>query len=284
MSKKAIITSVLLSIIAAYATVKITAPDTVALSTKETAFDRVMRTKTLRCGYGIWAPGLTKDAQTGKLSGIFYDYLEAIGQHTGLKIDWVGEIGWGDYPTALTTGRVDAMCFGAWPKAILSKQVLFTKPTYFLPIRAYVRSNDTRFDNNLTKANNPDVVISTMDAELSSQIAQANFSQAKTLSLPQLTDASMLLLNVANKKADITFTDAWTAASFMAQNPNQLKAVENVKPLRLFGHTIPIAQGEHNLLHLINTAHDEIMTSGEFEEIMAKYNTGTILILNDDYK
>ena len=130
---------------------------------KETAFDRVVRTNVLRCGYGIWKPGLSKDPQTGKLSGIFYDYLEAIGQHTGLKIEWTEEVGWGDFPAALNSGRIDAMCFGAWPKAVSAREVLFTEPTYFLPINAYVRDGDTRFDGAIEKVNAPSIKISTMD-------------------------------------------------------------------------------------------------------------------------
>jgi ABC-type amino acid transport substrate-binding protein len=253
---------------------------------EETAFDRVIRTGTLRCGYGIWRPGMNKDPITGKLSGIFYDYIEAIGQHTGLKIEWTEEIGWGDFPAALNSSRIDVMGFGAWPKATTAKEVLFTEPTYFLPINAYVRNGDARFDHDIDKVNSSEVVISTMDAELSSQLAQSRFPDARVLSVPQLTDASTLLLNVASHKADITFTDAWTAAEYMSKNPGQLQAVKLDKPLRLFGHTIPVAKGETSLIALLNAATEEIMTSGEFDKIMAKYSfiPGVLLMQDREYK
>jgi ABC-type amino acid transport substrate-binding protein len=93
-----------------------------------------MRTNTLRCGYSFWEPGLMKDEKTGKLTGIFYDFIEAIGQHTGIKIVWVEEIGFGDIPSALNSSRIDVVGFGAWPKATMAREVLFTEPTYFLPI------------------------------------------------------------------------------------------------------------------------------------------------------
>jgi len=244
---------------------------TTSVVKQETAFERVLRTNTLRCGYGIWAPGLIKDAQTGKLSGIFYDYLEAIGKHTGLKIEWTGEVGWGDFPEALNSGRIDAMCFGAWPKAMTAREVMFTEPVYYLPINAYVRVDDRRFDHAPEKINSPDVTISTMDSEISSQLAASNFSQAKTFSIPQLSDASNLLLNVATGKADVTFTDTWTAVAFMKQNPDKLKLVQLDRPLRLFGHTIPVARGETTLLNFLNTATDEIFDSGELDAIIRKY-------------
>jgi len=253
---------------------------------RETAFERVIRTNTLRCGYGIWEPGLSKDMITGKLKGIFYEYLDLIGKHTGLNIVWTEEIPWGDYPTALNSGRIDAMCFGAWPKANIAREVLFTEATYYLPIKAYVREGDKRFDNAPDKINGPAVTISVMDSELSSELARTRFPHAKTFSVPQLSDASTLLINVATGKADVTFTDAWTGAAFMTHNPGKIREVPMERPLRLFGHTIPVAKGEHSLVSLLNAATDEIMSSGAFEEIVHRYETmpGVLMMQKEEYR
>lgn len=253
---------------------------------KETAFERVMRTNTIRCGYGIWAPGLVKDPQTGQFSGIFYDYLEALGKHTGLKIEWVEEIPWADYPAALNTGRVDAICFGAWPKAMIARQNEFTESIYYLPIDAYVREGDTRFDHAQEKMNDPSVTASTMDGEISSQLAAAYFPRTKTLSIPQLSSASTLLLNVADGKADVTFTDAWTAALFMQANPGKVRLVPLDRPLRLFGHTIAVAQGENEFVNFLDTATNELIDSGELDAIIRKYENipGVLLHLPRPYE
>ena len=56
----------------------------------------------------------------------------------------------------------------------------------------------------------------------------------------------------------------------MAKNPGQIKIVVLDKPLRLFGHTIPIGKGEYSLLSLLNAATEEIKTSGEFESIVQR--------------
>lgn len=42
---------------------------------KESSYDRVMRTRTLRCGYGIFQPMIMKDPNTRKISGIFVDIM-----------------------------------------------------------------------------------------------------------------------------------------------------------------------------------------------------------------
>lgn len=44
---------------------------------KETAFERIMRTGTMRCGYVVWAPYLSVDPKTGQMGGVAYDYTMA---------------------------------------------------------------------------------------------------------------------------------------------------------------------------------------------------------------
>ena len=253
---------------------------------RESAYERVIRTNTLRCGYGLWEPGLSKNPKSGELQGIFYEYLQLIGKHTGINIVWTEEVGWGDYPAALNSGRIDAMCFGAWPKANLAREVMFTEPTYYLPVNAYVRVGDTRFDQAIDKINDPSVTIAVMDSELSSELAATRFTKAKTVSLTQLSDGGMLLLNVATRKADVTFTDAWTGAAYMQKNPGKVRSVPLERPLRLFGHTIPVARGEQMLVSLLNTATDEIMSTGEFEAIVRRYETipGILMMQKSEYR
>jgi ABC-type amino acid transport substrate-binding protein len=53
-------------------------PKPVEVKKIETGYERVMRTKTLRCGYFAWAPYLIKDANTGKFSGAGHDIIEAM--------------------------------------------------------------------------------------------------------------------------------------------------------------------------------------------------------------
>jgi ABC-type amino acid transport substrate-binding protein len=276
------------SCVVAFVTSRYLAPQgrTSSETSKESTFDRVVRTNTLRCGYGIWEPEVTKDAGTGKLGGIFYDYLNAIAQHTGLKVEWTEEVPWGDFPAALNSGRIDAGCFGAWPKATSAREVLFTEPTYYLAINAYVKASDSRFDHAIEKVDVPDVKISTMDSELSSELARTRFPHAQTFSISQMSDASTLLLNVSSGKADVTFTDGWTGSAFMEKNPGQLKMVPLDNPLRLFGNTIMVAKGEHSLVSFINTATDEIIASGEMEAIVRKYekSPGILLMKKTSYQ
>jgi ABC-type amino acid transport substrate-binding protein len=237
----------------------------------EVAFDRVMRTQTLRCGYGVWPPLLMKDTNTGKMSGIFYDYMEALGQALHIKIDWTGEVGLGDFPTALMSGRIDGMCYSIWPSASRARQIDFTSPIFYIALYAYVRADDHRFDNNLAAINSPNVTIVAMDGEMGSLIAAADFPKAKTLQLPQLSNAAELFTNVASGKADVSFADAVTAMNYQAANPGKIRQVQTPRPVRVFGNTIALAQGENRLRRMLDTATNELLSSGQIEKILVKY-------------
>ena len=67
-------------------------PAPVLAAPSESAFDRVMRTNTLRCGYWNWAPLFSVDTATEQQSGIFYDLMAYIGPAMGLKVEWTKEV------------------------------------------------------------------------------------------------------------------------------------------------------------------------------------------------
>ncbi|MDD5586058.1 MAG: transporter substrate-binding domain-containing protein [Alphaproteobacteria bacterium] len=250
-----------------------------AASVKESAFDRVMRTQTLRCGYGVWAPAIIKDANSGKLSGITYDYVEALGEALHLKVVWAEEVGWGDFPAALKSGRIDAFCIGVWPNAARARQADFVTPITYQPSYAFVRADDKRFDNNLEALNNPSVTAAVQDGDSSAAIAAADFPKAKTLQIAQLAHWSELFINIAAGKADVTFTDPASFAEYDAGNPGKIRRVIAKAPLRVFGNSIALAQGEDKLRRMLDTATQELLSSRKAEKIVARYEQypGTFL-------
>src|SRR5881296_3114516 len=63
---------------------------------KESVYDRVMRTKTLRAAWLTYPPAAMKDTTTGKMSGTFVEGLETIAKNLDLKVEWMdGETPWG---------------------------------------------------------------------------------------------------------------------------------------------------------------------------------------------
>ncbi len=237
---------------------------------KESAYDRVMKTNTFRCGYGVWAPNIISDPNTNTISGIFYDYMEELGKAANLKIEW-REVAFTDFALELNAGRIDGMCAGIFPTAARAREMLFTAPINYVAISAYVRKNDSRFDNAMEKLNSPDITLATMDVEMSSVIAAADFPKAKALSIPVTASQPQMLINVADGKADATFTDLATAAGFMANNPGKLKLLPGGSMVRSFGNTVALSKNEPGLKAFLDTATAELLQNGTIEKILKKY-------------
>jgi polar amino acid transport system substrate-binding protein len=237
----------------------------------EKIYERVMRTRTIRCGYLTWPPILMKDPNTGEMSGIFYDYTEELGKRLGFKVEWNEEVGTASFVEGLKNNRFDAASFGVWPNASRAKEIDFSQPIYYIAIAMFVREGDTRFDGNAIAANDPNITISVMDGAINSFVAAEDFPKAKTISVSQNSTYAEAFLNVTTGKADIVLADFPAAREFMAHNPGKLRLVANVEPLRAFGNTIGIKKGEYELARMLNVATEEMLQSGVIDKILARY-------------
>jgi len=238
---------------------------------KQTTYDKIIKNGKIRVGYISYPPSFIKDPNTGKYSGIFYDVLQEIGKKLGVEIDYKEEVSWGTMIEAIRSGRVDLIATGVWPTTERGKYVDFANPLYYSTVRAYARADDNRFDGNLSRINNSDIKISSIDGEMTSMIAQIDYPKAKQVSLPQLSDVSQVLLDVATGKADVTFVEPAIALEYMSKNPGQIKEVENVKPVRVFPTAMIVGKGEVEFLSTLNIAIEELVNNGFVNRTIEKY-------------
>jgi ABC-type amino acid transport substrate-binding protein len=241
------------------------------ITATKTTYDKVLESKTIRVGYIPYGSSFIKDPNTGNLSGIMHDVLIEAGRSMELKIDFVEEVGWGTMVEAVQSGKVDLICTGLWPNSTRGRFVDFTSPIYYSPIKAYVRSSNTLFDGNLNRANSKDVKISAIDGEMTSIISRFDFPYATTSMLPQNTDISQVLLDVASNKVDITFVETAIANEFMSNNPSQIKEVPSVLPLRVFPNVMMIPKGDVKFQSMLNITFEELHNTGFVEKIVEKY-------------
>lgn len=248
------------------------APDKVDVAT------RVLQSGTLHCGYAVWAPYMTEDPNTKKLGGVFYDYVEALGRALNLKILWTEEA-WSAFIPDLQTGRIDAMCSYIWPNAARARAIDFVTPPFYTASRAYVRADDFRFDGKLESANAADVTLAVIDGEGSQAIAAADFPKAKTFQMTGLTGTGDLYEVLMTKKADMIFVEDASAAAYMSKNPGKIREVPTERPLRAYGDTIAVAQGQDRLRRMLDVATQEMINSGAIEKLLAPYETKTGVFL-----
>ena len=236
----------------------------------KSVYSRVIESGKIRCGYVPYEPGLIKDPNTGKFSGIVYDSMEEIAKNLKLKVEWTEEVGWGTMIEGLERDRYDMICSPVWANSSRGKLVDFSVPLFYSGIGAYVSSNNDKIVG-LSKLNSPETKITTIDGEMSDIIANSEFPLATKISLPQNSDVSQLLLNVQNAKADITFVEPFIAEGYLKNNPNSIKNIIANKPIRTFGNCFMLKKNQYELKRMIDTASNEILNSGYVDKSIAKY-------------
>lgn len=238
----------------------------------ETAYDRVMRTKTLRCGYVVLPPTIIKDPKTGTYSGIMYDIVEEIASRLQIKVEWTEEATWATYMEGLYDGRYDVLCAAAWASNLGEwARAETVGPLYYSAINVWVRSDDHRFDNNIDAINDPNVTIASIDGTIPGRIAATDFPKAKILSLPQAGEHSLNLLNVVHRKADLTMVETYTGNEFLANNPNSIRNVTASKPMRVYPNVFLVSKGEYKLQTMLQMVLNDMQSNGIVDAIIKRY-------------
>jgi len=237
---------------------------------KESVYDRVMRTGTIRCGYLTYSDWLAKDPQTGKLNGMFVEVMDEVSRLTNLKIEWVEEVGWGNMLAGLESNRYDLVCMPVWESLERLQGADFSDAVFYNLIYAWVRDGDNRFLDvaALRKAEN--IKVSAIDGDAAGQIAKEDFPNASLLSLPQLAGIPEMLANVANNKADVTFQAPFAAAEFNQASNIKLKRL-GAEPVRFFKTAFPMKKNEDEFRKFLNGAIWQITANGKLEQILQKY-------------
>lgn len=238
---------------------------------KETTFQRVMRTGKLRCGYILYDFVVNKDPNTKKMSGILVDALEEMGKRLGWEVEWTEELAYMSQFEGLKTGRYDAVCSALWGFPETAKIAEFVGPFYYEPIGIWVRADDNRFDADWSKLNDPSVTISGVDGTFPAQEAKILYPRAKLHSLPQTSDYVAPLMDVATRKADVTFITNSMGLAFSDANQGKIRNIAMDPPLRVFPIYLAVAKGEMKLQSLLNSIINLMHNDQSLEVIIRKY-------------
>ncbi|TAH37991.1 MAG: transporter substrate-binding domain-containing protein [Alphaproteobacteria bacterium] len=236
------------------------------------AFDRVMQTRVLRCAYTNWAPMLSRDPNTGAMSGIWYDYMNELARSLDMRVEWTQELNNASYPGDMNSGQYDAECTGGWQTAQAGKSVEYTVPMFYFPVVAVVREGDCRFDQSLTYINDPMVRVVAVDGGLSQNILRRNYANAYMVNLPPSADETGQQLSaVESGQADVAFLNLSVAHEYMSKNPGKFKVISHT-PAQVIPANISVAGGEFRLTNMLNTASQNLANSGYMTALLDKYD------------
>lgn len=266
-----IIIAIILSVFAAYGTVKMAASNDVSVSSlkKESAYDRVIRTGTIRCGYMIWPPYFQKDQKTGELSGLVKEAVDEIFGTMGIKVEYVEGI-LGQQPQDLKADKYDSFCFDSFLMPKAAKFLDYSKPWMKVPMFLHGRQ-EFQAPSSISQLNANNYSFSALDGDLSSELAIRLFPTARLFSLPATADPSLIMLNVATKKADLAIIDALSVFKFNATNEQKLIKLYD-HPVALYPINFSVDKGQVDLQNMINYGVDIFVYTGRYDYLFEKYD------------
>lgn len=250
----------------------------------ETAYERVIRTGVLRCGYGLWPGSTERDPNTGQLSGITVQLAEELGRKLDLKIEWVEEFLWGNQVQVLASGKVDALCTSDGPWVYTSaKYVDYVYPYAYFPIYIVIRSNDRRFTT-LADFNQPSVRFAAVDGDISAQMRKDFFPQASSHDVAQITGAASIVQDLVDGKADAAFLDQITINKVLASNHDRLKKFSPT-PLAVNYTSFSVKKGENDLRRMLEQGFKLLHDTGKLEAVLNQHGLkdGFVLMPQQNY-
>ncbi|MGE4351184.1 MAG: substrate-binding periplasmic protein [Bdellovibrionales bacterium] len=265
---------VALSAVTAFAVSQYAVPQQTVASTqqKESRFEQIKRTGTLRCGYYLWPPLIDKDLKTGQMKGAFVEITEEIAKQLGVKVEWVTEILHPNISVDFASNRYDMIGGILLATPSRAREMDFTIPIFFHPTYLFVRNGDTRFDNNYAAANDPKVKISVLEGEFSAIAANERYPKAQKIALPQNASGPEILLSVAAGKADVVATEMTTFSNYSKNNPGILRRVAG-PPESVVAAGFPIPQREQDLKDAVDTTITYLQSTGFIDKVFRKYET-----------
>lgn len=230
---------------------------------RESALTRTIQSKTLRIGYVVFPPTITKNPNTGELAGHFVQTVNEIARQAGWQTQFV-ETDWSDFTAGLNSGRFDlsiAPTFVTIPRALSAS---FTRPLFFAGNSAIVRKDEKRFTD-IASLDQDGVTITVTQGEAGHEYAKANFRRAKLTVLPG-PDQSLTFQDVVSGRSDAALGDAYVTAKFAAAHPNDVRDAFATRPYNLTPVSWAVRTGEFELLAFINDALEALDSQGKLIE------------------
>lgn len=236
---------------------------------KESSYDRVIRTGTIRCGYYPWPPYFEKDINTGELKGMLKELYDDLFSSIDLKVEYK-EITLGFQVSDLNNDKFDTICGDAPISYSSIKYVDYTSPTFFIPLYTYVKTEN--LETYKTQNFNQDsITFAAIDGDLSQEIALRLFPKAKLHSISNISDPAQMLMDVTTNKADAVITDPLTASRFLNGNPNTVIPI-SLEPISVYPISFSVKKGQQNLYNMLDMAQKMAHNAGILDKSMDKYD------------
>jgi polar amino acid transport system substrate-binding protein len=239
------------------------------------ALDAVRTTKKLKAAYILYPPFVSRDANSGALSGLFIDLMQDISAAGDFAIDYV-EAKWGTMVAGLESRQFDLVVSGVFPTIPRGLVVDFADPQMYVGLSGVVAKTNTAL-NSASDLQRPGLKIAVINGEVGHEYVRRYLPQAEPLVI-DAADISRALEEVKSGRAEVSLTESITAVLYAEQNPT-VKVVFGERPLQTFGSTVMLRQEDAALKTFLNSAFSFLQSSGRLDELDQKYRNGRPLWL-----
>lgn len=236
------------------------------------ALDVIRQTNQITACYISYPPISSKNIQTGKIEGIGVDVVESIAQKIGAKVNYV-ETTWANISLDLKSERCQVNV--AAPYNLVERAyggVVFSHPIGYSGNNALVKKGDKRFTS-LEQLNNENITVAVTQGEASHIWAKSHLQKSKLVVISS-GDISLAFQEVLSGRADVALGDATTIELYLRKNNELERVLKNDYLVREL--TLPTNEDDLKFINFLNNSIDSMETSGELEEIYAKYNYTSI--------
>lgn len=230
---------------------------------------RVKRDKTIRAGYIVYAPFVTKDPNTSVVGGYLIDLVNEVATQAGFDVQ-LEETTWGDMVPGIASGQFDIVISAIFPTIPRALEVSFTEPLGYMGIAGIVRKDESRI-HTVADIGKPDIRLAVVNGESAHEYARRFFAEKK-LTVLDTGDLSRGAEEVRSGNADLTLIDIGSCEKYAAQYPDEVRMIFQDDPVSSFGVSLMLPQGDPEWKVFWDTSLAVLEASGDLDRIAAANN------------
>lgn len=246
-------------------------PEDVAppMPTALAAFQRVVGTGHIQCGYYALPPFFNPSTTPGSPTGLLPEVIDKIAVYLNLTVGFIPHDPNRTVPD-LTDSVTDADCF-ATAQSVTALQALdMGQPLFYVPLYFYVAAKNTQPPSEINSAK---VRIAVVDGAMGFRLVARRYGLAKPHIPPAADGVTGAFTAVANGAADVTVADPASVAAFNAAYP--ATPLRRLSDTPLFVQPIYIAtlKGDQSLRNMIDDAILALSAQGSLQQLVKKYDS-----------
>lgn len=208
----------------------------------------------------------TVNPDTGELDGFDYDYMNAIAEDQGFKLEWVN-MGFDGLITGLGSGNIDIIASGMNASEERREKVDFSTTYYDSALVLAVKAGNADINglDDLTPDMKAGAQIATTGADLAIELyEEGTIGEAKIYN-----GLDVAVMDLMNGTIQVLINDLPVTQAYIDSKPGTIEIVGEKLNAESYGYAVK--KGNTQLLDKINAGMENLKADGTFDEIYGKW-------------